>query len=47
MVAQVRTEYVVGFAPEASGAPRRHKLEIRLREKDAGKVMGGTRTVVH
>jgi VWFA-related protein len=47
MVALVRTEYVVGFAPEISDAPRRRKLEIRLREKDAGKVMGGTRTVVH
>ena len=47
MVGQVRTEYVIGFVPEASGGPRPHKLEIRLREKDAGKVMGGTRTVVH
>jgi VWFA-related protein len=47
MVALVRTEYVVGFAPETSEAPRQHKLEIRLRDKAAGKVMGGTRTVVH
>ena len=47
MVALVRTEYVVGFMPETSEAPRKHKLEIRLRGKDAGKVMGGTRTVVH
>ena len=47
MVGQIRTEYVVGFAPEATGAPRKHKLEIRLRDKDAGKVTGGTRTVVH
>jgi hypothetical protein len=47
MVAQVRTEYVVGFVPETSDAPRKHRLEIRLREKGAGKVMGGTRTVMH
>jgi hypothetical protein len=47
MVALVRTEYVVGFASETSDAPRKHKLEIRLRGKSAGKVMGGTRTVVH
>ena len=47
MVGQVRTEYVVGFAPEASGAPCKHKLEIRLRGKDTGKVTGGTRTVLH
>ena len=47
MVAQVRTEYVVGFVPEVSVTPCRHKLEIRLRNKDAGKMMGGTRTVVH
>jgi hypothetical protein len=47
MAAQVRSEYVVGFVPETSDAPRRHKLEIRLRGKDAGRVMGGTRTLVH
>ena len=47
MVALIRTEYVVGFVPETSDAPRKHKLEIRLGEKNAGKVMGGTRTVVH
>jgi VWFA-related protein len=47
MVALMRTEYVAGFVPETSDAPRKHKLEIRLREKAAGKVMGGTRTVVH
>jgi hypothetical protein len=47
MVALVRTEFVVGFVPETSDAPRKHKVEIRLREKSAGKVMGGTRTVVH
>jgi len=37
----------VGFSATASTAPRKHKLEIRLREKVLGKVSGGTRTVVH
>jgi VWFA-related protein len=47
MVAQVRTEYVVGFVPEPdAGAARSRKLEIRLRSKDAGSVLGGTRTVL-
>ena len=48
MMTQVRTEYVVGFTPEVSrGAPRRHRLEIRLRSKDLGRVLGGTRVVAH
>jgi VWFA-related protein len=47
MVALVRTEYAVGFVPARAEAPRKHNLEIRLRDKDLGKVRGGTRTVVH
>ena len=47
MVALVRTEYTVGFVPAAAAAPRKHNLEIRLRDKNIGKVHGGARTVVH
>ncbi|MBS1855371.1 MAG: VWA domain-containing protein [Acidobacteria bacterium] len=47
MAGQVRSEYVIGFAPEVSATPRRHKLEVRLREKDTGRLLGGTRTLVH
>ena len=48
MVAQIRMEYVVGFQPEVgSGPPQRHRLEVRLRDRQAGRVIGGTRTVVH
>jgi len=46
MVAQVQCEYVVGFNPGAqAGQPGRHKLEIKLRSKDLGKVVGGVRTL--
>ena len=45
--AQVRTEYTVGFSPDTGTPPHKHRLEVRLREKDLGKVRGGTRTVVH
>lgn len=48
MVAEIRTAYVAGFVPEPpAGAPRKHKVEIRLLDKNLGKVIGGTRTVVH
>jgi hypothetical protein len=48
MVAQVRCEYVVGFTPDArSGDPAKHKLEVKLRSKDLGKVLGGVRMVSH
>jgi len=48
MVGQVRCEYVAGFKPAAGdGEPRKHKLEVKLRSKNLGKVLGGVRTVTH
>lgn len=47
MVGQIRHQYLVGFVPEASPAPRSHKLEVRLMDKAQGTLIGGTRTVVH
>jgi hypothetical protein len=32
--------------PAAAPAPRKHNLEIRLRDKNIGNVHGGARTVV-
>src|SRR5204862_16598 len=46
MVAQVRCEYVVGYTPEPGTAePAKHKLEVKLRGKDLGKVLGGVRVI--
>ena len=47
LVWSIRTEYTVGFAPEPSASPHKHKLEVRLRDKQLGQVTGGARTVVH
>ncbi|SPE41347.1 exported hypothetical protein [Candidatus Sulfopaludibacter sp. SbA3] len=48
MVGQVRNQYLAGFVPEKPAGPQRqHKLEVRLVDKRLGKVLGGTRTVVH
>ncbi|HEV1288195.1 MAG TPA: hypothetical protein VNU44_22920 [Bryobacteraceae bacterium] len=47
MVGQIRHQYLVGFVPEASPAPRSHKLEVRLVDKTQGTLMGGARTLVH
>ena len=48
MVGQVRCEYVVGFTPPAGeGDPTKHKLEVRLRSKELGKVLGGSRVIAH
>jgi hypothetical protein len=44
----VVTEYVVGFAADrAAGTRRPHRLEVRLRSKNTGTVMGGKRTVLY
>jgi VWFA-related protein len=48
MVAQVRCEYVVGFTPErGAGEVEKHRLEVKLRSKELGKVLGGVRVVAH
>jgi VWFA-related protein len=45
LVGEVRTEYVVGFTPDEGEQGRRHKLTVRLRDKSAGQVVGGTRVL--
>jgi len=47
MAGQVMFEFVAGFSPPPSGTPRKHKVEVRLRSKDLGKIRGGTRTIFH
>jgi hypothetical protein len=37
--------YAAGIAP--SGAPRAHRLEVRLRDPNSGALQGGTRTAVY
>ena len=46
LVGSVLTEYVVGFTP-GSCESGKHKLAVKLRSKETGKLTGGTRTVVH
>jgi hypothetical protein len=41
------SQYVVGFAPPASGQQRKHRLEIKLKSKSTGKLRGGDRTAVY
>lgn len=45
IIGQVRNEYVVGYSPDASSSKKTRKLEVRLRSKETGKVIGGTRTL--
>jgi VWFA-related protein len=47
LVGSVLTEYVIGFTPETSVNPSKHKLVVKLLSKETGKLTGGTRTVVH
>jgi VWFA-related protein len=48
MAGQVLCEYVVGFQTEqSSGAPRPHRIQVKLRSKDLGTLQGGFRTVTH
>jgi VWFA-related protein len=47
LVGSLRTEYIIGFSPEPSPTPGKHKLEVRLRDKQLGAIVGGTRAVTH
>ena len=47
LAGQVMFEYVAGFTPEPGDPPKKHKLQVKLANKDAGKIIGGTRTILH
>ena len=46
LVGQIRSQYVLGFYPPA-GKATRHNLRVRLRGKGAGKLCGGSRTLIY
>jgi VWFA-related protein len=44
----IRYDYVVGFYPSASdGTGKQHTVEVSLRSKDKGQIIGGKRVVEH
>jgi VWFA-related protein len=48
MVGSVLTEYVAGFTPDASSShPGKHRLAVKLASKESGKLIGGTRIILH
>ena len=48
MVQEVRSEYMVAFSPEPSqGAPKKHKVEVKLRSNEIGKMIGGIRMIMY
>jgi VWFA-related protein len=47
IAAEVRYDYVAGFYPASSGAAKRHKIEVVLRSRERGQLVGGTRNLVH
>ena len=46
-LARFSSNYNVGFAPSATGAPREHQLEVRLTSKSVGKVTDGKRSATY
>jgi hypothetical protein len=46
-VARFSSTYMVGFVPPPSGAPREHKLEVKLAPKSGGKVSEGKRIATY
>jgi hypothetical protein len=43
----VRYDYVAGFYPSSSGGGKRHRVEVVLRSKNRGEMVGGSRALVH
>jgi hypothetical protein len=46
-LARFSSTYTVGFVPPPSGAPREHKLEVKLAPKSSGKVTEGKRIAAY
>jgi hypothetical protein len=46
-LARFRSNYTVGFVPSPSGAPREHKLEVKLATQSSGKVTEGQRSATY
>jgi VWFA-related protein len=44
---QIRHDYVAGFQPSVSGEKKRHKIDVRMRNKNRGRIDGGTRTFLY
>jgi VWFA-related protein len=43
----IEDDYVAGFNPTSSGGGKRHKVQVVLRNKNRGKLIGGSINVVH
>jgi VWFA-related protein len=43
----IQDDYVAGFNPSSTGGGKRHKVEVVLRDKNRGKLVGGSITVEH
>jgi VWFA-related protein len=43
----VQFDYVAGYYPASSGAKKRHDVEVVLKTKERGTILGGKRIVVH
>lgn len=44
---QIRNEYVAGYQPSLSPEKKRHKSEVVMRNKDRGRITGGTLTLMY
>jgi VWFA-related protein len=43
----IQDDYVAGFNPFSTGGTKRHKVEVVLRDKNRGRIVGGSINVVH
>jgi hypothetical protein len=43
----IQDDYVAGFNPSPTGGGKRHKVEVVLRDKSRGKIIGGSINVAH
>jgi hypothetical protein len=46
-LARFTSSYTLWFAPSASGAPRKHNLEVKLASKSSGKLVDGKRSAIY
>jgi hypothetical protein len=43
----IRRDYIVGYSPALVGSGKPHKVQVFLKDKNRGQIVGGVRYVLH
>jgi len=47
LASQIRSSYAAAFSLAPSGSPKRHKIQVALKNKKLGKIEAGDRNLIY